>query len=81
MSSFDLTQKVKVTNPCASIDWYYGGDNGYWSNLQAAKDGVPIDVRVLGKTVLVNVPKQETPNVPNVVEYWWKDGITDNDLV
>lgn len=86
MSTFDLTQKVKVTNPTSNIDWYYGGDNGYWASIAEAKNKVLVGIRQKGKTVLVNVnpsvdPETGEPMPIHLKEYWWRDGITDNDLV
>lgn len=74
-SSYDITKKVKVTNPSSNVDWFYGGEDGFWESTVAAKIGVPIEVRQKGKTVAV------ADGNGGVVEYWWKAGITDEDLV
>lgn len=72
--SYDITQKVKVTNPASNIDWYYGGENGYWSSIEEAIANVPREVRQIGKTIAIL-------DKGSVVEYWWKSGIEDSDLV
>ena len=72
--SYDITQKVKVTNPASNIDWYYGGENGYWSSIEEAIANVPKEVRQIGKTIAIL-------DKGSVVEYWWKSGIEDSDLV
>ena len=77
--SYDITQAVKITNASPNVDWYYGGDSGAWASLAAAKTGVPEIVRMIGKTVLVNVAA--SGETPVYKEYWWRDGTTDNDLV
>lgn len=75
--SYDITQAVKITNASPNVDWYYGGDVGYWTSLAEAKTGVPEAVRMIGKTVVIK--GSDTGNV--LKEYWWKDGTGDNDLV
>ena len=72
--SYDITQKVKVTNPTSNVDWYYGGDNGYWNSIAEALANVPKALRQIGKTVAVL-------ENGSVTEYWWKSGIEDADLV
>ena len=72
--SYDITQKVKVTNPASNVDWYYGGDNGYWNSIEEALLNVPREVRQIGKTIAIL-------DNGSVAEYWWKSGIEDSDLV
>ena len=72
--SYDITQKVKVTNPASNVDWYYGGENGYWESLEQACTNVPKELRQIGKTIAIL-------ENGSVVEYWWKSGIEDSDLV
>ena len=69
-NSFDLSVNVRNANPSANIDHYYGTYN----SVAAACAGVPKAVRLKGKTVGVIVNG-------SVVEYWWKSGIEDADLV
>ena len=68
--SFDLTQKIKIVNPHASNDLLYGTYN----SVAEALTGVPSVLRMKGRTVGI---------IENggVVEYWFKDGIADTDLV
>ena len=72
--SYDITQKVKVTNPTSNVDWYYGGENGHWNSIEEALVNVPKEVRQIGKTIAILEDG-------GVVEYWWKSGIEDSDLV
>jgi hypothetical protein len=68
--SLELPFGVKILNPHASVnDWY-----GPHADLATAKSTVPSSVRAQGLTVGVI-------EATGVVEYWWKDGVTDVDLV
>lgn len=69
-NSFDLSVNVRNANPSANIDYYYGT----YESKEAACAAVPLAVRMIGKTVGI---------VENgaVVEYWWKSGTADEDLV
>ena len=69
-NSFDLSVNVRNANPSANIDFYYGT----YESKEAACAAVPSAVRMIGKTVGI---------IENgsVVEYWWKSGIADEDLV
>ena len=69
-NSFDLFNRVRVANPSANVDYYYGTYN----SVADACLGVPSNVRMLGKTVGIMVNG-------SVVEYWWKSGLSDADLV
>lgn len=68
--SFDLTQKIKIVNPHSNIDELYG----VYNSVAEALTGVPLVLRQKGRTVGVLVGG-------SVVEYWFKDGVTDTDLV
>lgn len=70
MAIFELPFKIKLTNRYSNLDEYYGP----YQSLSEARLSVPLVLREKGKTVAV---------IENgsAVEYWWKDGITDNDLV
>ena len=69
-NSFDLSVNVRNANPSANIDYYYGTYN----SLEEACQNVPQEVRLKGKTVGII-------ENGNVVEYWWKSGVRDEDLV
>ena len=68
--AFDISQQVKIVNPVANVDYYYGT----YTSIEEACSSVPSEIRVKGKTVGILTDK-------GVVEYWWKNGITDEDLV
>ena len=68
--AFDISQQVKIVNPTANVDYYYGT----YASIAEACASVPFEIRVKGKTVGIL-----TDN--GVVEYWWKTGIEDKDLV
>ena len=74
MNSFNLFNKVKITTPHASADFYYGT----YTSLAEAKAGVPVAVRELGRTVGVVTTEG---GVTEVKEYWWKRNKTDDGLV
>lgn len=69
MSTFDLTQKVKIVTPNASSDSQYGPYDSIGEALTATEN-----LRELGRTVGI---------IENggISEYWFKEGITDNDLI
>lgn len=68
--AFDLSQKIKIVEPSANVDWKYGPYN----DIATAKTTVIASLREKGLTVGVIESGA-------VVEYWWKAGTTDNDLV
>lgn len=68
--SFELFNKIKLLNPHANIDEWYG----VYSDLNQAKAGVPYSIREPGRTVGVMIAGK-------VVEYWFESGIEDGDLV
>ena len=69
-NSFDLSVNVRNANPSANIDFDYGTYN----SIEEACQSVPRQVRLIGKTVGVI-------EYGGVVEYWWKFGIRDEDLI
>lgn len=69
-NSFDLLNSVRVANPTANVDFYYGT----YASVAAACEAVPREVRMRGRTVGIIVDG-------SVVEYWWKSGIEDANLV
>jgi hypothetical protein len=68
--SFNITQPVKVVNPNSNVD----SDYGTYADVAAANLAIPQAVREKGKTVGIIVSGE-------VVEYWYKSGITDLDLI
>ena len=70
MSTFNLLNLIKIVNPHANVDFYYGP----YDSILEAKIAVDEAIRAKGKTVGI---LQGT----KVVEYWWRDGITDTDLI
>ena len=70
MATFDIGNKIQIVNPSANVDAKYGP----WNSIAEAKTGVIQALREKGLTV--GVIESES-----IVEYWWKSGITDNDLV
>jgi len=70
--NLEIDGKIKSTT-VGNVDWYYGGGNPAWSDTASALAGVPSAVRS-GRTVGILVGGE-------VVEYWWKSGILDEDLV
>ena len=74
MNSFNLFNKVKVTTPHANADFYYGT----YTSLAKAKEGVPVAVREIGRTVGIVTTIN---GVSEVEEYWWKSNTSDEGLV
>lgn len=70
--AFDISQKVKVANPVANIDYYYG----LYESVDAACAAVPVGVRSPGKTVGIYDEVSA-----HITEYWWERGIEDYNLV
>jgi len=70
MANFNLVNRIKIVNPSANVDVDYGPYN----SLSDAKTAVLEIIREKGKTVGII-------ESGSVVEYWWKDGIGDGDLV
>jgi len=69
MASLELPFGVKVLNP-KPADAKYDNEGTPYVNTTAAIAAIPAAIRYLGLTVNVNA-----------VEYWWKDGTTDPDLI
>ncbi|MES2265597.1 MAG: hypothetical protein V4520_02475 [Bacteroidota bacterium] len=63
---------IKLTNP-GNVDWYYGGGQTAYNSFEEALNTVPEPLR-LGKTVGVFIDGV-------LVEYWFKEGVDDEDLV
>ena len=70
MPTFNLSNEIQIVNPSANVDSHYGT----YSSLADAKLGVPVILREKGKTVGII-------ESGSVIEYWWKSGTTDSDLV
>jgi hypothetical protein len=74
MASFNLLNKVKIVNPHASVDFYYGP----YTSLSQAKAQVPAEIREKGKTVgIISIDNGES----KIEEYWWQTDTNDEDLV
>lgn len=73
--SFSLANQIRINTKAANLDIRYGP----WLSEAAAKAGIIEGLREKGLTVGIYVPNDNTSSP--VVEYWWKDGVTDNDLV
>ena len=69
-AQLELPFPVKVVNPKPLDFWYYESDGTPYDNTTEAITQVISAVRFIGMTVNVNG-----------VEYWWKDGTADIDLV
>lgn len=77
-TEFQITNGVAPPNKLANIDYYYGT----YSSLQEALETVVPSLREKGRTVGVEFPVPGTnPQQYTVVEYWFKSGILDSDLV
>lgn len=71
MANFELVKPVEVIGgPTANVDALYGP----YDSILLANAGVISGLRAKGRTVGILVGG-------SVVEYWWKDGIGDLDLV
>ena len=68
--ALELPFGISLTNPKANIDEQYGP----YESIEAALEAVPSSIRAIGKTVGVMVDD-------TLKEFWWKDGITDEDLI
>lgn len=70
MESFNLTKSVQIVNASANVDVLYGT---YETIALACAEVLPV-LREKGRTVGI---------IENgsVVEYWWKSGVLDSDLV
>jgi hypothetical protein len=70
MSTFNLSKRIKIAVSSPDLDSMYGP----YESVSAANTAVVSQTRAKGKTVGVLING-------GVVEYWWKSGITDSDLV
>jgi len=68
--TFPLVNKVRITNPAAQLDARYGP----WSSRNDALTAFPSVLRDQGLTLGILEGGK-------VAEYWYREGITDNDLV
>ena len=70
MGTFNIAQRIDVREKNANIDALYGP----YESIEEALIAVPSNRRVIGRTVAI---------IENggAVEYWWKAGIADADLV
>ena len=70
MATFDIMNRIRVGTQCANIDSLYGP----YESKEEALAAVTARRRVMGRTLGI---------IENgsVVEYWWKSGVTDLDLV
>lgn len=68
--TFPLTKRVGIVNPASNLDARYGP----WLTYNDALTAFSSVVREVGLTVAVS-------GIDGIVEYWYKNGITDNDLV
>lgn len=69
--AYQLTQQIEVLNPHSNIDLSYGP----YTNKSIACKAIIKDMRKCGKTVLIG------NDTDGYTEYWWKNGIEDEDLV
>ena len=69
-NTFPLTKKIGIVNPAANLDARYGP----WPTFNDALTGFSSAVREIGLTVAVS-------GVGGIVEYWYKNGTTNNDLI
>jgi len=70
MSTFNLSKRIRLSNPAANIDSTYGP----YSSVSEANTAVNQLLRVIGRTVIIDV-------AGTAVEYWWESGVEDSDLV
>ena len=70
MANFSLANRIEIVNPAANVDATYGP----YDSVSVANSSIIEGLRVQGRTVGIL-------SGGTVVEYWWKDGVTDVDLV
>ena len=70
MANFSLANRIEIVNPAANVDATYGP----YADVAAANAAIVEGLRVQGRTVGIL-------SAGTVVEYWWKDGVTDVHLV
>jgi len=74
-TTFPLVNRVGVTNPYANVDARYGP----WLSLTDALTSFNAGLRFRGLTVGIYEPNFNTNG--SIVEYWFKDGVADGNLV
>lgn len=70
MATFNLANQILIVNPSANVDSTYGPYN----TVAEANTAIVSGLRVIGRTVGIITDG-------SVVEYWWKNGILDTDLI
>jgi hypothetical protein len=70
MATFNLANQINIVNPAANVDSTYGPYN----TVTEANTAIISGLRVIGRTVGVIT-------AGSVIEYWWKNGILDTDLI
>lgn len=70
MANFNIAQRIDVREQNANIDALYGPYN----SIEEALAAIPINRRAIGRTVAI---------IENggAVEYWWKSGVADSNLI
>lgn len=68
--AFNISQPIDVRSRCANIDYLYGPYN----SLEEACAAIISSRRTIGRTVGI-------VSGGSILEYWWKSGIEDDDLV
>ena len=71
MSTFNIANPIKIVNPNANLDSRYGP----WISVADANSNIAQGLRQLGLTVGVSSV------ATGVIEYWYKNGIQNTDLV
>lgn len=70
MGNFNVAQRIDVRDRCANIDALYGP----YPSVEAANAAIPKNRRAIGRTVAI---MQDGA----AVEFWYKAGVEDSDLV
>lgn len=76
MGLFELANRIKITNPSPHLD----ADYGPFSSIENACNAIPIEMRAVGRTVLITTGDGVTTPF-DTSEYWWRDGVADNQLI
>lgn len=74
-STFPLVKRIGLTTAASNVDARYGP----WLSINDALTSFNAGLRSKGLTVGIYTPNNNI-NSP-VIEYWWKNGVTDNDLI
>jgi hypothetical protein len=74
MEPVTYTSQIKIVNPHANADFFYGP----YESIENALETIIPEMRVLGRTIGIirNEGSQET-----IDEYWFKDSIEDSGLI